>query len=68
LFTQLRYRHFNTTEEIEAELQVVNTLAEHDFKEAFKNDRSSGNGAYAQKGNISRVMVASRPEVSFLAR
>jgi hypothetical protein len=31
----------------------------------LKNGRSSGNGAYAQKGITSRVMVANRPKVSF---
>jgi hypothetical protein len=51
---------------IKAESQaVLNTLTEHDFQDALlKNGRSAGNGAYAQKGTISRVMVASRPKVS----
>jgi hypothetical protein len=45
---------------MEAESQaVLNSLTEHDFQDAFKNDRSAGNGAYALKGTTSRVMVAS---------
>jgi hypothetical protein len=44
---------------------VLNTLTEHDFQDAFKNGRSAGNGAYARKGTSSRVMVASRPKISF---
>jgi hypothetical protein len=31
----------------------------------LKKGRSAGNGAYAQKGNTSRVILAIRPEVSF---
>jgi hypothetical protein len=51
---------------MEAESQaVLNTLTEHDFQDAFQNGRSAGNGAYALKGTTSRVMVASRPKVSF---
>jgi hypothetical protein len=44
---------------------VPNTLKEHDFHDALKNGRTSGNGAYARKGTISRVMVASRSKVRF---
>jgi hypothetical protein len=44
---------------------VLNTLTEQDFQDAFKNCRSAGNGAYWRKGTTSRVMVASRPKVSF---
>jgi hypothetical protein len=48
---KLKCRHFDTIEVIEAESQaVLNTLTEHDFQNAFKNDRSAGNGTYAQKG------------------
>jgi hypothetical protein len=58
--------HFDAIEVIEAELQaVLNTLTDHNFQDAFKNGRSSGNGAYAHKRTTSRVMVASRPKVSF---
>jgi hypothetical protein len=66
LFPQLKIklkgRHFDTTEVIEAEsYAVLNILTEHDFQDAY--GRSSGNGAYARKGTISRVMVASRPQL-----
>jgi hypothetical protein len=41
---------------------VLNTLTEHYFHDAFKNNgRNTGKGAYAWKGTTSRVMVASRP-------
>jgi hypothetical protein len=54
---------FETIKVIMAESQVVaKALTEHDFQDAFKNARSSGNGAYARKA---KVMVASRPTVSF---
>jgi hypothetical protein len=44
---------------------VLNSLTEHDFQDAFKNCRSSGNGKYTRKGTTSRVMVVSRPKVNF---
>jgi hypothetical protein len=51
---------------MEAESQaVLNALTEHDFQDAFKNGRSAGDGAYARKGTTLRMMVASRPKVSF---
>jgi hypothetical protein len=57
---------FDTIEVIGAESQaVLNALTEHNFQDAFKNGRSTGNGAL-WKGTTLRVMVASRPEVSFL--
>jgi hypothetical protein len=57
-------RHFDTTEVMEAESQaVLNSLTELGFQDAFKNGRSSGNGAYGRKGTTSRVTMASRPEV-----
>jgi hypothetical protein len=70
LFPQLKIKlkvlHFDTTEVIEAKSQaVLNTLTEHDFQDAYNNGRSAGNGAYARKGTTSRVMVPSRPKVSF---
>jgi hypothetical protein len=43
---------------------VLNALTEHDFQGAFKNGRSTRNGAHSRKGPILRVM-ASRPKVSF---
>jgi hypothetical protein len=67
LKTKLKGRHFDTTEVMEAESQaVLNSLTEHDFQDAFYG-RSVGNGAYAQKGTTSRVMVARRPKVNQLA-
>jgi hypothetical protein len=39
---------------------VLNTLTDHDFQNAFKNGRSTENGAYARRGADSRVMMASR--------
>jgi hypothetical protein len=63
---KLKGSHFYTIEVNEAESQAaLNTLTEHDFQDALKNGRSAGNGAYAQNGTTSRMMVASRPKVSF---
>jgi hypothetical protein len=57
---QLKGCHFDTIEVIEAELQAVwNTLTEQDFLDAFKNGRSSGNGACPQKGTTLRVLEIS---------
>jgi hypothetical protein len=62
---KLRDHYFDTAEVIEAESQEeLNTLIEHDFQDALKNGRSSGNGAYLRKGITSRVMVVSRSKVS----
>jgi hypothetical protein len=45
---------------IQAESQeVLNTLTEYNFQNAFKGVKSAGNDAY------SREIVASRPTVSF---
>jgi hypothetical protein len=61
-----RGRRFYTTEVLEAESQVaLNTLTEHDFQDDFKKWRSTGNGAYVRKWNTLRVIVASRPKVTF---
>jgi hypothetical protein len=47
---KLKGRHFDTVEVMEAESQeVLNTLTEHGFQDAFKNGRSAGNSEYAQK-------------------
>jgi hypothetical protein len=47
---KLKGRRFGKMEVIEAESQaVLETLTEHDFHEAFKNGRSTGNGAYLWK-------------------
>jgi hypothetical protein len=53
----LKGHHFDTTEVIYTESQVVlNTHTEHDFQDAFKkNGRSAGNSAYVQKGTTSRL-------------
>jgi hypothetical protein len=45
--------------------QTVNSVYYCDVLHHLKNDRSAGNSAYAWKGTTLRVMVASRPEVSF---
>jgi hypothetical protein len=42
---------------------VLNTLTEHDFQDAFKNDRSPGNCA-AERGYFEGV-VACRPKLCF---
>jgi hypothetical protein len=61
---KLKGRHFDSSEVIEAELQVVqSTLTEHNFQDEFKNERTTGNGAYAWMGATLRVMVASKPKV-----
>jgi hypothetical protein len=69
LFPQLKMklkgRRFDTIEVIEAEVQaMLYILIEHDFQDAFKNGRSTGNDVYMQKGTTSRVMEASRLKVS----
>jgi hypothetical protein len=39
--------YFDKIEVIEAESQaVLNTLAKHDFQDAFKNQKSAGNSAH----------------------
>jgi hypothetical protein len=52
---------------IEAESQaVLNTLTEHDFQDAFKKKgKNVGNGEYGRKRTTSRVMMTSKPKVSF---
>jgi hypothetical protein len=63
---KLKCRHFDTTEVMVAELQaVLDTFAEHDFQNEFKNARSAGNGAYERKCTTLTVMVASRPKIIF---
>jgi hypothetical protein len=63
---KLKGRHFDGTEVIETESQaVLNTLTEHDFHDAFKKRQKGWKGAYSRKGTFSRVMVTSRPKVSF---
>jgi hypothetical protein len=66
LFPHLKGCHFDTINVIEAESwAVLNILTEHDFQDAYKNGRSTEKGAYLQKGTTFRVLVASRPKVSF---
>jgi hypothetical protein len=64
---KLKTCHFDTIEAGEAVSQeMLNTLTEHNFQDPFKKTgRSAVKGAYTRKGIISRVMVASRPKVSF---
>jgi hypothetical protein len=69
-FSQLKIKmkghHLNTIEVMEAESHpVLNTLKEDNFQNAFKNGRHAGNGAFAQKGTTSKMMVASRPKLVF---
>jgi hypothetical protein len=62
---ELKGRHFDIIELIEAKSQAeLNTLTEHGFQDAFKTFRSTGNDAYAQKGSIYMMMMASRPKAS----
>jgi hypothetical protein len=59
----------DTIEAIKEEYQAaLNALTKHHFQDAFKNGRSTGNGADIRKGTTSRMMVASRPKISFLTR
>jgi hypothetical protein len=64
----LKGRHFDTIEVIKTISQtVLNIVTEHDFQDAFKNGRSARNRAYEPKEITSRVIVAGRSKVSFLA-
>jgi hypothetical protein len=57
---KLKGCHFDTIEMMEAGSEaVLNTLAERDFQDAFKNGRSNGNSAYTRKGTTLNAMVAS---------
>jgi hypothetical protein len=64
LFVWLEGSRFDAAEMIEVESQATLDTPQVDFQDAFKNDRSSRNGAYDRKGTASRVMVASRPKVT----
>jgi hypothetical protein len=56
---------FDTLKLVKAEAQVVlNTLSEHDFQGAFIMAEALET-VHTQKGTASRVIVASRPKVSF---
>jgi hypothetical protein len=66
LNVEVKGHHFDKVEVVDAESQaVLKTLTEHDLQDAFKNCTRAGNCAYARKGTTSRVIVASRPKVSF---
>jgi hypothetical protein len=57
---------FDTIVVVKAELRaMLNTLTENNFLDSFKNAGSAGKNAYMWKGTTSRVMLASRPKVSF---
>jgi hypothetical protein len=56
---KLRDRHFDTIEEMETESQaVLNTLTEHDFKDALKNGRSIRNGSYSTSAHFKCILEA----------
>jgi hypothetical protein len=62
---KLKGGSFDTTQMIDAESQAaLNNFIEHYFQDVFKNCRSAGNGAYAQKATTFKVIMASRPDVS----
>jgi hypothetical protein len=46
-------------------LAVLNTLTEHDFHDAFNNDRRDGNGANEREGTISRGWWPVGPKLAF---
>jgi hypothetical protein len=55
---KLKGRYFDTIDVIKAELQaMLKTLTEHDFQDAFKSGRSTGNYAYTRKATTSRWPV-----------
>jgi predicted helicase len=64
---KLTAHHFDTVEVIEAESQeVLNTLIEHYFQEAFKQIAEElGTVHMHGRGLLWGVMVASRPKGSF---
>jgi hypothetical protein len=62
LKTKTRCRHFDRIDVIEAESQTVpNTTSRMHLKQG----RSSGNGAYMQEGEFSRVIMDNRPKTIF---
>jgi hypothetical protein len=63
---KLKVHHVDTIEVTEAESQVVlNTLAEHDFQDAFRKWQKRWEQCIHEKGTTSRVMVSNRSKVSF---
>jgi hypothetical protein len=69
LFPQLKIKlkdhHLTQLRWLRQNRRQCYTLTEHNCQDAFKNGRSTGNGAYTQKGITSREMEASRPKVGF---
>jgi hypothetical protein len=71
LFLQLKMklkgRHFYTVEAMEAESQaVLDTLTDHNLQDTFKNCQKRWERCIrAERDTASRVMVASRPKISF---
>jgi hypothetical protein len=70
LFPRLKIKlkdcHFDRVEVIEAESEaMLNTLTEHDFQDAFKKRQKLWERFICVEGTTSRMMVASRPNVSF---
>jgi hypothetical protein len=65
LFPQLKTYHFDTTEVIKAESQVVlNILTEHNFQDTFKSWQKCFKWCViCVEGATLKVMVASRPKV-----
>jgi hypothetical protein len=63
---KLKGRHFDTIEVIEAESQaMLNTLTEHGFLDAFKYWQKRWKRCTLAERTSSRMMMASRPKVSF---
>jgi hypothetical protein len=44
---------------------VLNTLTEYHFQDALKKCRNTENDAYERKRHTLKVMVTSRPKISF---
>jgi hypothetical protein len=60
---KLKGRHFDETEVLHAELEaVLNTLTEHDYQDAFKNGRRSGNGHTYGRGLLHGSWWLVRPK------
>ena len=63
---KLKGRRFDTTEEIQAELQrVLDTLIEKDFRNHSKNEGDGGTCVYVREGTTLRVTAADRPYGEF---
>jgi hypothetical protein len=53
---------FNIVQDIEVESQAMLNTS---YRNILRNGRRAGNGTYARKRATLRIMVASRPELSF---